>query len=179
MKQGEKGFTLIELVVVIGIMALIAGAATMTIAQVLRITEHSNDRTTAVRQVQTAGYWISRDSLMAQTVITDDDPGTPEFEFITLEWATWENSDVHKIVYTFEDMPDGLKKLKRQHLIYDINGSEIGNSMMYIAHNIVIDSASFFVENGVWKLSIGARAGTQTENREYEIIPRVEGYRLI
>ncbi len=177
MKHGEKGFTLIELVVVIFIMALIAGAATMTIAQVLGITEHSNDRTTAVRQVQSAGYWISRDSLMAQTVTTDDDPGTPEF--ITLEWTAWENSDVHKIVYTLEDMPDGLKKLKRQHLIYDINGSEIGNDMMYIAHNIVIDSTTFFVEDGVWILSIGARAGTQTENREYEIIPRVEGYRLI
>jgi len=178
MKQGEKGFTLIELIVVVFIMALIAGAATMTISQVLRITEHSNDRTTAVRQVQTAGYWISRDSLMAQTVTTDDDLGTPELEFITLEWTAWENSDVHKIVYTFEDMPDGLKKLKRQHLIYDINGLEIGNDMMYIAHNI-IDSPGFFVEDGVWKLSIGARAGTQTETREYEIIPRVEGYRLI
>jgi len=178
MKQGEKGFTLIELIVVVFIMALIAGAATMTIAQVLGITEHSNDRTTAVRQVQSAGYWISRDSLMAQTVTTDDDPGTPELEFITLEWTAWENSDVHKIVYTFEDMPDGLKKLKRQHLIYDINGLEIGNDMMYIARNI-IDSPGFFVEDGVWKLSIGARAGAQTETREYEIIPRVEGYRLI
>ena len=178
MKQGEKGFTLIEVTVVVFIMALIAGAATMTIAQVLGITEHSNDRTTAVRQVQSAGYWISRDALMAQTVTTDDDPGTPELEFITLEWTAWENSDVHKIVYTLEDMPDGLKKLKRQHLIYDINGLEIGNDMMYIARNI-IDSPGFFVEDGVWKLSIGARAGAQTETREYEIIPRVEGYRLI
>lgn len=178
MKQGEKGFTLIEVTVVVFIMALIAGAATMTIAQVLGITEHSNDRTTAVRQVQSAGYWISRDALMAQTVTTDDDPGTPELEFITLEWTAWENSDVHKIVYTLEDMPDGLKKLKRQHLIYDINGSEIGNDMMYIAHNI-IDPPGFLVEDGVWKLSIGARAGAQTETREYEIIPRVEGYRLI
>jgi prepilin-type N-terminal cleavage/methylation domain-containing protein len=178
MMQGEKGFTLIELIVVVFIMALIAGAAAMTIAQVLGITEDSNDRTTAVRQVQTAGYWISRDALMAQTVTTDDDPGTPELEFITLEWTTWGNSDVHKIVYTLEDMTDGLKKLKRQHLIYDINGSEIGNSMMPIAHNI-IDTANLSVENGVWKLSIGARSGTKTENREYEIIPRVEGYRLV
>jgi len=178
MKQGEKGFTLIEVIVTVFIMALIAGAVTMTIAQVLGITEHSNDRTTAVRQVQTAGYWISRDALMAQTVTTDDDPETPELEFITLEWTTWENNDVHKIVYTLEDMPDGLKKLKRQYLIYDINGSETGNSMMYIAHNI-IDTANLYVEDGVWKLSIGARSGTKTETREYEIIPRVEGYRLV
>lgn len=178
MKQGEKGFTLIEVLVVVFIMALIAGAATMTISQVLGITKNSNDRTTAIRQVQNAGYWISRDSLMAQTVTTDDDPGTLELEFITLSWTAWEDNDVHKIVYTFEDMPTGLKKLKRQHLVYDINGLEIGNDMMYIAKNI-IDSASFSVEDGVWILSIGARSGTKTENREYEIIPRVEGYRLI
>jgi prepilin-type N-terminal cleavage/methylation domain-containing protein len=178
MKRGEKGFTLIEVLVVVFIMALIAGGATMTIAQVLGITKNSNDRTTAIRQVQSAGYWISRDSLMAQSVITDDDPGTLELEFITLSWTAWGNSDVHKVVYTFEDMPTGLKKLKRQHFVYDINGLEIGNDMMYIAQNI-IDSASFSAENGVWILSIGARSGTKTENREYEIIPRVEGYRLI
>jgi prepilin-type N-terminal cleavage/methylation domain-containing protein len=135
MKRGEKGFTLIEVAVVVFIMALIASGATMTIAQVLGITKDSNNRTTAIRQVQSAGYWISRDSLMA-------------------------------------------KKLKRQHLVYDINGLEIENDMMYIAQNI-IDSASFSVEDGVWILSIGARSGTKTENREYEIIPRVEGYRLI
>ena len=178
MKRGEKGFTLIEVLVVTFIMALIASGATMTIAQVLGVTKSSNDRTTAIRQVQSAGYWISRDSLMAQSVTTDNDPETPELEFITLSWTAWENSDVHKVVYTFEDMPTGLKKLKRQHLVYDINGLEIENDMMYIAQNI-IDSASFSVEDGVWILSIGARSGTKTENREYEIIPRVEGYRLI
>ena len=178
MKRGEKGFTLIEVAVVVFIMALIASGATMTIAQVLGITKDSNNRTTAIRQVQSAGYWISQDSLMAQSVTTVDDPETLEPEFITLSWTAWENSDVHKVVYTFEDMPTGLKKLKRQHLVYDINGLEIENDMMYIAQNI-IDSASFSVEDGVWILSIGARSGTKTENREYEIIPRVEGYRLI
>ena len=169
MKRSERGFTLIELLVVIAIVALIAGAANMSIFQVLKGTERSNDHTTAVRQVQNAGYWISHDTQMAQSVVTGDDPETPEF--ITLNWTNWENGEVHKIVYTSHDMADGLKKLKRQHLIHDADGVEIGNKMTLVAE--YIDSASFSKQNGVWKLTIQARSGTQTETREYEINPRV------
>jgi len=171
MKRSERGFTLIELIVATAIVALIAGAASMATFQVITGTERSNNHMTVIRQVQNAGYWISQDALMAQSIVTGDDPETPELEFITLKWTDWENGDVHKIAYTFEDMPGGLKKLKRQHLIYDADGVEIGDTMTFVAECIV-GSASFSEQDGVWKLSIGAHSVTETETREYEVNPR-------
>jgi len=170
MKRSERGFTLIELLVAMAIGTLIAGAAIMAIFQVINVTKSSNDRMTVIRQVQNAGFWISHDTLMAQTVVTGDDPGTPEEdEFIALHWVNWENGEVHKIVYTFHDMDDGLKKLKRTYW------SSAGANEQTLVAQYIDSEESFFEpeEAGVWKLTIKARAGTQTETREYEINPRV------
>jgi len=171
MKRSERGFTIIELLVVMAIVALITGAATMTTPQLVKGTERNSDHMTAVCQVQNAGYWISHDALMAQNIVTGDDPETPEHEFITLDWSDWENGDVHKITYTFEDMPGGLKKLKRQHLICNADGVEIGNKMTLIAE--YINSASLSEQDSTWKLTIQACLRTETETRDYEIRPRV------
>jgi len=73
MKPSERGFTLIELSVVIAIVALIVIAANMSIFQVVKGTERSNDQLTAIRQVQNAGYWISHDTQMSQSIFTGDD----------------------------------------------------------------------------------------------------------
>lgn len=170
MKQSEKGFTIVEVMVTVCIVALIGGAANMSIFQVVKGTERSNNQMTATRQVQNAGYWLSHDTHMAQTVITGDDPETIENEFVTFKWTFWESGEVHTIVYTLEDVSGGLKKLKRQHLIHDIEGEEIGNEMTFVAQNI--DSASLSKQASIWKLTIQTRSGTETEAREYTIIPR-------
>ena len=171
MKRSERGFTLIELLVAMAIVALIAGAATMATFQVINVTKSSNDRMTVIRQVQNAGYWISHDTLMAQTVVTVNDPETSEDEFITLHWANWENDEVHKIVYTFHDMADGLKKLKRQYLIY--GGEGVIRDETILVAEYIDGSASFTEQDDIWKLTIQARSGAETETREYEITPRV------
>jgi len=171
MKQGERGLTLIELAVTVAIVALIAAGANMSIFQVLKGTERNNDHMTAVNQVQKAGYWVSRDTQMAQSVDTINDPETPEDEFITLQWTNWENGDVHKIVYTFHDMAGGLKKLKRQYVIHDASGVETGNAITLVAE--YISSASFSEQDSTWKLTVRAQPGTGTETREYEVKPRV------
>jgi len=186
-KRDQRGFTLIELLVVVAIIALITGAATTTTFQVLTSTKRSNDHMTAIRQVQNAGYWISNDALMAESVVVDDDPETAEIvEFITLNWTDWDegkkkHSKYHLVKYSFEDMADGLKKLKRQYLIYDDEGKEKGNEVALIAEYIDFDpddpvnSATSFSEqeDGMWILTIQASPGTATETREYEVTRRV------
>ena len=109
---------------------------------------------------------------MAQSVVTGDDPETSEHELVTSNWTNWENGQVHKIIYTFYDMADGLKKLKRQHLIYDADGVEIGNEMTFVAE--YIESASLSAQDSAWELTIQARSGAETEIREYEVKPRVD-----
>lgn len=114
MKSGEKGFTYIELVVAIAIAALIAGAAAITTFQVLKGTGRNNDYVTAVRQVQNAGHWISRDTQMAQSIIADN--LTPP-DFLVMRWTEnyAEDPVYHSATYFFEDLADGIGKLKRSH----------------------------------------------------------------
>jgi len=115
MKQGEKGFTYVELVIAIAIIALIGGAAATATVQVLKGTEHNNNYMTAVRQVQNAAYRISQDTRMAQSVITDN--LTPP-DFLVLTWTEWDDAGeptYHSVTYFFEDLTDGTGKLKRSY----------------------------------------------------------------
>ena len=96
LKENERGFTLIELLVAIAILSAIVGVTSMTIITTMRVSSDSNDWVVALRQVQNAGYWISRDAQMAQTVTTDE-PGI----FLTLSWADWGGND-YEVKYVFD-----------------------------------------------------------------------------
>ncbi len=115
MKRAEKGFTNIELIVAITIMALVGIAAAAAIFQIFQGNERNNNYMTAVRQVQNAGYWISRDTQMAQSV-TADNLTLPDF--LVLGWTEWDESGeptYHSVTYFFEELTDGTGRLKRNH----------------------------------------------------------------
>jgi prepilin-type N-terminal cleavage/methylation domain-containing protein len=77
LKTGEKGFTLLELLVGITIAAFVVAAASMTIITMMRLTPKTNNWAIALRQVQDAGYWISRDVMMSQgEIFVDPVPDT-------------------------------------------------------------------------------------------------------
>jgi len=116
MKLGEKGYTLIELLIAITIIVVASGAAGAAIFQILRNTERNNDHMTAVRQVENAGYWISRDAQMAHSVNATDSLTLPYF--LVINWTEWDddgNPIYHSANYFFEDLTDGVGKLKRNH----------------------------------------------------------------
>ena len=170
MKQGEKGFTFVELIVAISIIALVSGAATAATFQFFRGAEYNNNHMTAVRQVQNAGYWISRDAQIAQSM-TADNLTLPDF--LVLSWTS-ENSDEYQVVYILENMPDSeLKKLQRNQ---SINGG--ANSTTFIAQYIDTDSEKTKCEsaNGTLTLTVTATvsAGLQmeSETRTYKVFPR-------
>ncbi len=115
MWDSETGFTIIELAVALAIIPIIGMASTMTAFQILKGTERSNNHTTAIRQVQNAGYWISYDTQMAENVLTDNLSGT---DFIVFTWTErdYVNDDVyHSVTYSFEELSDGIGKLMRYH----------------------------------------------------------------
>lgn len=68
MKRRTAGFTLLELVVVTAIVALIANGVLISVFHVLRNSESSENKISAVTAVQNAGYWISLDARKAQEV---------------------------------------------------------------------------------------------------------------
>ena len=172
MKRGEKGLTVVEVIVAVAISAIISATAVMTVAQIVRSSESNNDCTTTIRQAQNLGHWISQDVLMAQTITVGDDPETTtDVEFITSTWMDWETGDTYDIRYLWFDSADSLKGLKRNQVTRDEDDVEIDNRTTLVADNIY--TADLSLQDGLWTLSVETRSGDKSVTREYEI-----GYRL-
>lgn len=105
--KGQRGFTVMEIIVVLAITGLIgAGAATAT-AQMLTQGSRNSNYTIASRNTMNAIYWIGRDAQMAQVVTPGGGPGFP----LTLSWIEWDNSE-HQVIYSIEG-----DKLRRSYAI--------------------------------------------------------------
>ena len=173
MRKGERGYTLIELAVALSVIVLISGAASIAIFQIMKGTSVNNTHMTAVRQVQNAGYWLSRDARMAQSVETDN--LTPP-NFIVFNWREWDEDDeeiFHTSTYFFEDLTDGVGKLKRTHW------SSAGlNNQTLIADHIYYDpddtkaTSQFSYQTPVLTMQLTSRVENAVETREYRITHR-------
>jgi len=173
MKQGERGFSYVDLLVAVAIMAVISWAAAAATFQVFKGTEHNSNHITAVRQVQNAGYWISRDAQMAQTIITEN---LTSPDFLILSWTEEGSGDTYQVTYTLENMPgSNMKKLLRNQTV---NGG--GASTTFVAQYIDPDAqktkCEFDLTTGTLTLTITATVGSgseaESETRIYRVTPR-------
>jgi len=179
----QKGFTLIELIVVIAITAVVVTAVTVTIFQLFSISARSDNHMLAVRQVQSAGHRVNLDTQMAQTV-QPDESGATGFP-LTLTWTEYGvGGDEHRVRYTLVN-----DKLQREHYTnYDPADPADPDSTIFVAE--YIDSSEISGEpqtkcefndtdgdgdNDTLFLTVTATVSGWrgvTETRVYEIIPR-------
>jgi prepilin-type N-terminal cleavage/methylation domain-containing protein len=158
----QLGFTLIELAIAMAISGLIAGAVTMTMFQIIDSSGRTSTHMTAVRQVRSAGYWVTHDVLMAQDVAVAAEPGFP----FTLTWSDWTNNEVHTVVYSIVD--DELQRA---------DSTNSGPAVTTIVAEF-IDPANTSCEyvDGTFVFNVTAQVGSgsvaQVEARTYEVIPR-------
>jgi len=160
--KNQKGFTLIEIVIALGITGLVMAAATGTIAQIIQ-SSRSSEHMTALRQVQTAGYWVSKDGIQAQTITTLG-------YLLYTSREDWDDSELHEVVYSLQDMPSGtLKQLQREEWL---NGTPA--STLIVSRYIDADQT-----NCVWDpdaksltFTVTATMNQQTETRTYQVQPR-------
>lgn len=157
----QKGVTLLELVVAMGIAAFIVVAAATVIFQLDTVSARNSNYMTAYTEVQNAGFSISRDTTMAQDV--DVTSG-----LVTLNWVDWEG-DAHEVVYTLEDASGGLKELWRTYSISDVT-QETMRVARYIDPNET--SRNWDESAKVLTLVITAQVGDQTATRTYNVEPR-------
>lgn len=171
MKMGEKGYVLMELLIAITIMFLASSAAGAVIFQTFRNTERNTDIMTAVHQVETAGYWISRDARMALNLTTTDNLTLPEF--LSISWTEWDGTGspiYHSANYSFVDLVNGIGKLKRtygssagaseqtmvaQYIYYDLSDADVTSNTSY--------------QNSILTVKLTAVFGEYVETREYAI----------
>ncbi len=160
--KGQRGFTLIELLVALAITGLLASGITMTIFQVLSGNAQSSNQMNVVRQVQNAGYWISRDGQMAQSVELGVSSGFP----LVLTWTEWDGT-VNQVTYSITG-----DELRRSH---SVDGGAAVET--FVAQYIDSDAANTncAFTGGVLTLKVTASVTgyrPASETRIYEVTPR-------
>ena len=127
-KRGERGFTLIEVIVSVAIMSAIVAGVSMTTITFLTHHQRSTSQNVVLTQVQNAGYWISRDVQVAETVTPGESNGFP----LTLVIPVDTNPDNnYSVSYSFDS----------DKLIRQANGS----SNTVIAEYINVEATTFSI----------------------------------
>jgi len=177
--KNQRGFTLIELLVALAITGIITGGITTTIFQVFNTNLRCSNHMIAVRQVQNAGYWFSRDAQMAQIVeLTEppeENPVGTRFP-VTLTRTDLETNEKHEVTYSLEKIGEGPWQLKRSH---SINGGQPSETIVaqYINPSLGNTSCEFLDtdEDGTGDrliFKVTAKVGEGSETRIYEVSPR-------
>lgn len=136
----EKGFTLLEAVIGVGIMALIVVAIAAATTTLMLNHGRAAEQNTVLPQVQSAGHWITRDVQTARNVTATGPNGFPLSFRVPID--TDENND-HSVNYTFSGT-----KLKRT--VYDSSQTLLLETL--IADYIDSDNTTFNTLNATQKL---------------------------
>ena len=121
----QKGFTLIEILVVMAVGGMIMTVAMLTIYQIVWGTERSNDQVIALTDANYAAMWLKWDLQMVQdTDLTDGDP-VPKSS-VSLNWIdntsfVAANESAHSSNYTLSGTEllrnyDGTTKIVGRHI---------------------------------------------------------------
>jgi prepilin-type N-terminal cleavage/methylation domain-containing protein len=166
--KDQRGFSILELVIVILLTGIITTAITTTFFQVFNMNTRTANHMTAVSQVQQAGKIVSEDMFEAQPLMIDDNP--EEGEFLKLGWVALNSTAVHEVVYTLED-----GELWRSESIDD-GEPTVTRVAEYI--NPAETSCECSCDEGcncdglVLTFKVTATVGDESETRIYEVKPR-------
>ncbi|MBI2831011.1 MAG: prepilin-type N-terminal cleavage/methylation domain-containing protein [Chloroflexi bacterium] len=170
MKSNEKGFTLIEIIVALAVTALITGASFTTVSRVIRDTTYSNDRITAIRQVQNASFWIERDARIAENIVTE----LPSPSFLSMTWAEQHYNEnpptYHSVTYYFQGLSGGVGQLRRNHWSgAGVNEETVVAQYVYFNPADINGTSKVTYLNPVMTLRLAAVFGQATETKEYRV----------
>lgn len=167
--KNQLGFTLLEVMLVILVSGVISGSITMTFVQVITGSARASNRVTVISQVQSAGYWVSHDAQLAQSVVTgeEEDMGFP----LVLSWTGWDDKS-HVVTYDLDEVAGGLNQLERSHVT---DGGEPDENIVARYVEAAEVSPRPYTGGALTfrvTVTVGAGSPQQSETREYKIVPR-------
>jgi prepilin-type N-terminal cleavage/methylation domain-containing protein len=165
LRKDQRGFSMIELLMVIALTGIITAAITTAFFQVFDMSKRTANHMIAVTQVQQAGKLVSEDMLQTQKGGINVNPSGPG-EFLKLGWTSQNTSTVHNVTYTM-----GNGQLWRGESIDGGNAT-----LTRVAEYIDADPAKTDCAwNGsVLTFTVTATVGEESEQRIYNVRPRSE-----
>ncbi len=173
--RSENGFTLLEMAVAITMSAMIAFTATIFAFHALRTSARTDDQLMAMVNAQNAGFWISRDTEMADMVITDNLTAPA---FLVLKWTEWgygdeEDNIYYAATYSMENVAGGVGQLVRE-----LQSSSGINQNLLVANHIYYNpadpgnSTNITYQSPVLNLRAVTHFGSANATRNYQIYRR-------
>ena len=171
----QRGFTLVEMLVVVALVGIIAAGIAMTISQVMAVNSRTSSHMVALRQVQQAGDRISKDVLQAQVVGFGDDPVGTKFP-LSLTWVDMDNTK-NEVTYTIT----ADNRLRRHIKVTPAGEAPTPTEIVtYIAQYIDVtinpDTTkpnTYLSPDGRFiTFTVTATVGMRSETRVYEMEPR-------
>jgi len=160
-KWDDKGYTLIELLIVLAILGVIMGPMAMSVSSMYQNFNIGRDSSLALRQVQNTGYWITSDIKRARTVNTND----PDV-FLRLQCYYWDDGTQTMIDNQQVDYIFNTGTLRRV----------VGGTSIQIAE-FIDQTTTIIVPEGEsptkYTLTVKSIYGNQQETRQYVATPRV------
>lgn len=160
-KKHEYGFTLLELVVAMAVGGIIMSAAGATLYQVFNNNTKNTSHMLAVKQVENALHFITRDVQMAQTIETS---GLPSGQVLRLSWISWESTNTY-VVYSWDAVQHTLTRTR--------SDDGVTTTVAYAVEQAPVFSPSPFTESSqTLTVNLTCTVKDVDENRVVEIVPR-------
>lgn len=162
MRQRQKGFTLIEILVALGITGAVIVSIAMTITTLMMNSQQPSTQQILLQQVKSAGYWIPRDINMASDVTL----GSPnDFSFTINIPVDQQVENDYSVKYLF----DGNTLMRQQ-----FDSSDILVAETLVAQYVDTDNTAFkSIAEGSYKLTIRVCMGEEVVNASYEMRHRL------
>ena len=150
--QGEKGTSLVELLVAMGISVLVFSILSTALVQFVLTTRWGNNLLQVTNDIQVTSLWLGRDALEAASF----SPGSGSV-YGTLNWA--DSSNQHRYSY---DSADGA--LVREHL-----ENSIVQSTLKVARHIENQAdVTFNITGELLTISITSTSGAESKSANFD-----------